>query len=127
MVLNAKLTKREKQFGYQLIWFNQGKHLQNNVGNGKMSKNTFDNSEIKVEVAKMEEMLKVYTKQFKLDSKKVIGVFDIFSDRPSLVHPERNMAELANVRYVITRGEAFDDAAGPVFGPLIKRMRSESQ
>jgi len=127
MFLNAKLNKIEEHFGYKLFWFNQDKKLQRNVGNGKESENTLDNSEIKKEFAKMKEMLTVYTKQFKVASHEVIGVFDIFSDKPAPTNPDWNMAEVANIRYVITRGGAFTKVAGPVFGPFLsrdtKRMR----
>ena len=58
-------------------------------------------------------------------------MFDIFSDKPAPTYPDRNMAEVANIRYVITRGDAFVEVAGPEFGPLItrdmKRMRIDNE
>ena len=125
MVLKAKLTNSEKTFEYILLWLNQDKKRQGNVGNDIQSETKFGNSEVTVEIAKMQEMLKLYTEQFKLDPEKVLGVFDIFSDRHAPDDPELNMEELANTKYIITRGEAFDDVAGPIFGPLMNRMRME--
>jgi len=125
MVLNAKKSKSDKKF--QLIWFNQDKKLENNVGNGKPSGNPLNNSDVKTAIEKMEKMVNVYTKQFKLDPKRVVGVFDVFSDRPAPDKPNLHMEPLVKSSYVITRGEAFDKAAGPVFGPLIKRTRMEGR
>ena len=127
MVLKAKLTKSEKTFGYELLWLNQDKKRQGNVGNDIQSETKLGNSEVRVEIRKMQEMLELYSKQFKLDPEKVLGVFDIFSDKDAPGDPELNMEELANTKYIITRGEAFDDVAGPVFGPLVKRMRMENK
>ena len=127
MVLKAKLSKSEKTFGYELLWLNQDKKRQGNVGNGIQSETKLGNSEVRVEIRKMQEMLKLYTEQFKLDPEKVLGVFDIFSDNHAPDDPELKMEELANTKYIVTQGEAFDDVAGPVFGPLVKRMRMENK
>ena len=127
MVLKGKLTKSEKTFDYILLWLVQNKKRQGNDGNGIKAEIKLGNSEVKVEIAKMQEMLKLYTEQFKLDPEKVLGVFDIFSDKHAPDDPELKMEELANTKYIVTRGEAFDDVAGPVFGPLMKRMRMENK
>jgi len=127
MILNVG-THPEK-LNKLLLFGNQDKHGEENVSNGRESATVLYNAEVLTIITQMDTTLNKIIKQYNLEKKNVIKVFDIVSTRLAPVDIHADLSQkLKKIPFSIVRGEAFEKDVGPKFAEIInKRLKLGSR
>jgi hypothetical protein len=123
----AFLVGWTKKLQVQILFANQTKHRDSNLGNGEASETKLMNGKFKSIVQKqMKPVFHHLLDMFEDDlATEVEIVFDVFTDRFDPIRPKTGLNELSE-KYCLTRDSTIDIVTGTPLAQTINRMKINS-